>query len=259
MAVYSIYAITNMVNKKIYIGKTIQTPNTRFNNHKLGARDGSTTILHKAIRKYGEQNFKLEVIFVVFNEHDLSYYEQYFISTMNTCVLDKGHYGYNMTRGGDGGNPENSRKVTQRLLDENKHPFQGERGSVLQRRKLNVGTHPFQGVATQRAHARTNKLVSQGRHILQGESGSNMQKKRIADGTHPLAGKAGSELQTRLHAIRVANGTHNFQSVRHKQMMMQKIEAGVHQNNVPRICPHCKKEGKGNAMLRYHFDKCKLK
>ena len=279
MAIYSIYRITNQVNGKVYIGKTVQSPNTRFNNHKHSARTGSNTMLHASIRKHGEENFKLEVIFVTFSEGWLSEFEQLFIAEYQSCILDPYGHGYNMTRGGDGMTSESAKARNQILINENRHPFQGERGSriqrrkldegshpfqlafgsVEQRRKLDSGVHPFQGIATQNARAKNKELVEQGKHILQGESGRTIQVKRILAGTHPLAGEAGSKLQARLHAELVANGTHNFQSEAHKERVADQIKNGTHQNNVSHTCPHCNKEGKGNAMLRYHFDKCKVK
>lgn len=30
-------------------------------------------------------------------------------------------------------------------------------------------------------------------------------------------------------------------------------------NRVYLVCPHCSKEGKGNGMLKWHFDNCKKK
>jgi hypothetical protein len=36
-------------------------------------------------------------------------------------------------------------------------------------------------------------------------------------------------------------------------------KGGVTQSQIVRECPHCGKVGKGNAMLRHHFEKCKLK
>lgn len=36
-------------------------------------------------------------------------------------------------------------------------------------------------------------------------------------------------------------------------------KGGVTQSQIIRECPYCGKVGKGNAMLRHHFEKCKLK
>ena len=58
-----IYKITNQVNGKFYIGKTIKTLKNRFHNHCYDAlKRDSTTYFHRAIRKYGKENFILEEI-----------------------------------------------------------------------------------------------------------------------------------------------------------------------------------------------------
>lgn len=60
-----IYKITNLVNNKIYIGETIRNLNVRWNEHKseaLGGRHGYTYHLHNAMRKYGIDNFTIEII-----------------------------------------------------------------------------------------------------------------------------------------------------------------------------------------------------
>jgi hypothetical protein len=57
-----IYQITNKINNKKYIGKTIKSLSTRFYNHCYASKNGSTTYFHKALRKYGKNNFFIEEI-----------------------------------------------------------------------------------------------------------------------------------------------------------------------------------------------------
>ena len=96
-----IYKITNQINKKIYIGKTIFSITHRFNQHLWESFNskcnGYNFILHKAIRKYGKENFKIELIEEFSNEL-LDEREQYWIEKLNSKIP----YGYNMTLGGEG-------------------------------------------------------------------------------------------------------------------------------------------------------------
>ena len=96
-----IYKITNKLNNKIYIGKTIHTAESRFKEHILSARNSSSnTHLYRAMRKYGVDNFTVEVVECVDTIELLAEREIYWIAefdSTNPCV------GYNMTRGGDGG------------------------------------------------------------------------------------------------------------------------------------------------------------
>lgn len=55
-----LYKITNLINGKIYIGQTVDFKK-RMQNH-FGAFKGKNTAISLAIRKYGEINFKKEII-----------------------------------------------------------------------------------------------------------------------------------------------------------------------------------------------------
>lgn len=257
---YSIYRLTNLVNGKVYIGKTIQRPQSRLNNHLLSANTGSPTALHSAIRKYGSDAFSFEVICCALNEEFLSNLECDLIIAHNSCVLDRQSHGYNMTRGGDGSTSETAKIRNAKAFASGNHPFQGKNGTSLQQSRIAAGTHPFHGekgsILSKRVQS---ELVNSGKHNLQGAAGSAIQKRRIDAGTHPLAGTRGSKMQSEIQLKRVKDGTHYFSSKEFSDKRGAQIEQGVHQNNVPLVCPHCKKNGKGNAMLRHHFDKCKLR
>ena len=91
-----IYKITNKINGKVYIGQTVQDVKERFYQHcaeKCGEAVANMTI-HKAIKKYGKQNFTLEVIEIV-NKSNLNEREIYWIQKYNSY-----YNGYNSTKGG---------------------------------------------------------------------------------------------------------------------------------------------------------------
>lgn len=56
---YKIYIITNLINNKQYIGKTGQTLKKRFEGHCYGNHN---TLISKAIKEFGKENFKIEVL-----------------------------------------------------------------------------------------------------------------------------------------------------------------------------------------------------
>jgi group I intron endonuclease len=57
-----LYRITNLINQKVYLGQTMY-PKKRWNNHKYEARKLHPEFyLHKAIAKYGVDNFIFEII-----------------------------------------------------------------------------------------------------------------------------------------------------------------------------------------------------
>lgn len=96
-----IYKITNKVNNKVYIGQTVQTLKERFQKHCQNANNNDKThknmAIVKAIKKYGKENFIIELIEEVRTE-DLDNREKYWISYYNSY-----ENGYNCTKGGQNG------------------------------------------------------------------------------------------------------------------------------------------------------------
>lgn len=86
-----IYKITNKINGKVYIGQTIQNPLVRFRRHKAG-----NFAIGNAIRKYGESNFKLEVIRECRCPAELNVFERLYIKRENSMFPE----GYNLMEGG---------------------------------------------------------------------------------------------------------------------------------------------------------------
>lgn len=97
-----IYKITNQINQKKYIGKTIRDLNTRWNEHKQYAISGRyNTPLYNALRKYGIDNFTCEVIEEGIDDiQELNAKEQNYIKLYHSTSHDQG---YNIALGGDGG------------------------------------------------------------------------------------------------------------------------------------------------------------
>jgi len=86
-----IYKTTNVINKKIYIGQD-SNDNPKYL--------GSGLLLHKAIKKYGKDNFKKEVLEVCSDRKCLNKQEIYWIKFYK--ATDK-EIGYNISEGGTGG------------------------------------------------------------------------------------------------------------------------------------------------------------
>ena len=91
--VRGIYKVTNKINGKVYIGQSVDI-GKRWRQH-MTAKDD--IYFHKAIQKYGVENFEWEVIEQC-KKKDLDEREIYWIE-----YYDSFNKGYNCTRGGDGG------------------------------------------------------------------------------------------------------------------------------------------------------------
>ena len=90
MKEYKVYKITCLINNKIYIGQTYETLTQRFKRHIQCAKSNIDTKFYRAIRKYGEQNFKIELLEKCNNPIDLNEREFYWINK-----LDAVNNGYN--------------------------------------------------------------------------------------------------------------------------------------------------------------------
>jgi group I intron endonuclease len=99
------YKITNIVNGKIYVGKT-KNIQTRWASHRSRAfnpKDRRYNFpLSCAIRKYGVPNFTFEVLQICETEEEINYYEEIYISKFHTNInIYGGDFGYNLTNGGE--------------------------------------------------------------------------------------------------------------------------------------------------------------
>ena len=100
-----IYKITNTVNDKCYIGQTIVDIELRFRRHisDSNANKDDGMYIHKAIKKYGAENFsllelvKVESLDLYDLQTKLNNLECHYIEELSTLVPN----GYNITRGGN--------------------------------------------------------------------------------------------------------------------------------------------------------------
>ena len=88
-----IYMLLNVVNRKMYVGQTVQSVKKRFSQHAV-----NNCLVGRAIRKHGKAAFKLVVLDVVpFDERDDA--ERKWIRNAG-CIWP---LGYNLREGGDSG------------------------------------------------------------------------------------------------------------------------------------------------------------
>ena len=94
--VRGIYKVTNKINGKVYIGQSVDI-GRRWRQHMTAEDDN---YFHKAIQKYGVENFEWEVIEQC-KKSELDERESYWIE-----YYDSFNKGYNCTKGGDGNSGE---------------------------------------------------------------------------------------------------------------------------------------------------------
>ena len=147
---FTIYKTTNNVNGKVYIGQ-----------HKvksLFAKDiyiGSGSILIKAIKKYGKENFSKEIITIAMTQSEADVLEKYYIKKYDSTNPEKG---YNILKGGQG----NGRLENQVPWNKGKHTGQHssscwEKGHTPWNKDKKLGPHTEEWKEKARGHTPWNK------------------------------------------------------------------------------------------------------
>lgn len=116
MSLYTIYKITNLINQKYYIGK--HKTNNIYDEYM-----GSGILIQKAIKKYGKEHFKKEVLFVFNTEEEANIKEKEIINYKDSMC-------YNMNIGGIGGFQyinENGLSLTPETIDKKRKAWNEER------------------------------------------------------------------------------------------------------------------------------------
>ena len=107
-----IYKAQNKINSKVYIGQTINSLQKRIYGHKRDINDN--TKFHRALKKYGIDNFKWEVIKECNCITALNIFEKIFIKKYDSI-----NKGYNLKEGGVNGKhtEETKQKIINSLLN----------------------------------------------------------------------------------------------------------------------------------------------
>ena len=100
-----VYKITNLVNGKIYVGQTVRTLERRLKEH-----TEADSLIGKAIRKFGIENFSSEILETCQTKKQLNEREIFWIEKLN-CKTPNG---YNVKDGGSFQN-KSSKKIGEQL------------------------------------------------------------------------------------------------------------------------------------------------
>ena len=125
-----IYKTSNLINGRIYVGKD------KHNNPKYL---GSGNILKQAINKYGIENFQKEILEYCNTKEELSNREKYWIDKLNSLYI---HGGYNLTKGGEGGDTFTNKPEELKTITRNKISISGKKAqnNFIQKKKNSLLT-----------------------------------------------------------------------------------------------------------------------
>jgi group I intron endonuclease len=138
-----IYCVTCLLTGKLYFGQTIRLIEKRWERHIQEAHSGSNYKFHRAIRKYGEENFVVEEVLTVSAptkealKAKLDYVEIRLIKKFSTF-----RNGYNMTLGGEGQfgrifSEESRRKMSESAKKRCTDKFREEKSMLMNKLREN--------------------------------------------------------------------------------------------------------------------------
>lgn len=228
---YLIYKTTNLINGKIYVG---QHRTNKLEDGYIGCgiyyqKDASASILfHRAVQKYGYENFQREIIEYCKSEEQLNEREMFWIRELESqnCTI-----GYNISSGGD--------KIEIHRIEYTDQQREAKRNYYLlrpirvciyckhQSRSLNMNKFHFDN-----CRENPNYIPRLDTRELQ---------------TCPHCG-----YQSRNNGSIKKN---HFDHCKQNISYIKQLEFKHSQ----KICPHCGLQGGSGNMKRYHFDNCKYK
>jgi len=183
--IYYLYLITDVINNKIYVGQTVR-PNRRWNDHKWLSGKKHEQYIHRAMNKYGIENFIYEVIACCKSLEDANETEMQLIDQYNTRNKDSG---YNVAPGG-------ALPAWNVGLPKEQQPMYGKKQSSFQKQRMSE----IHGGSTKPLH--TDEWKQQASLWLTGRPVSLETRKKISEGN---VGKTRS-LETRNRTSKARTG-----------------------------------------------------
>lgn len=232
-----IYLVTNTVNRKQYIGQTTVARN----------KVGHGELIKLAYNKYSKDSFDYEPLCMgIASRNSLNAIERFWIKVLD-CRSPKG---YNIEEGGSS-KGEVAESTRQKLRAINT----GKVVSLQTKKKISEATkkekNPFYG--KKHTPETIAKIIAAniGKVVVITEE----QKRKIGlANSGERNGMYGRPITEEHRAKLRANNARN------KPWLGKKFtESHKAHLNMVKVCPHCSKVGKGNAMVRWHMEKCKLR
>jgi len=158
-----IYKITDTLNNKVYIGQS-NKETERWRQHKYFARqDEPIQYVHRAMKKYGVENFIYEVIDFAENQWQADCLEINYVNQYNSRNKEKG---YNISRGGDA--------AWNRGLPKEQQPMYGKKQSELFKQRM-LEVHRGKTVI------HSEEWKEQMSKIMMGHEVSDLTRKKLSD------------------------------------------------------------------------------
>ena len=159
-----IYKTINLINKKIYIGKD-KNNNTNYL--------GSGNHIISAIKKYGRNNFKKEILEHCISENELNAKEIYWIKKLNST---DSLIGYNILDGGTDGSKK-GRKLSDETKEKIRQSLLGRVYSLERREKMSKNN---KGISRNKGRKLSDETKEKISNKMSGRKLSNETKKKMS-------------------------------------------------------------------------------
>jgi group I intron endonuclease len=173
-----IYKITNRVNGKIYIGQTTSTLVKRWQKHQYKSH---CTLLSRAIRKYGKDNFDVCTISRCSSLKEMNHRESYYIKLFKALSP----YGYNLDSGGKNKkmSPESRLKISMSQKGKKKKPHTQEARNKMSASHFGKKASPETRLKLsnlRRGRKMSQESINKTRMAVLGKSKSEIHKQKLA-------------------------------------------------------------------------------
>ena len=214
-----VYKISNSINNKVYIGITSYSIEERYKWHVRDCKRGVDKKLYKAMRKYGVENFRIDLLeevsdAIVVEEREEFYIEKY----------DSFNNGYNASPASHG--IIRHTEKAKRLMSE-KAKGRKQNREVIEKRSASMKKFWEENIDLRERYAE--------------EARRKFKGKKHTDEFRDSARQ------------RMLGATRKEET----KQKISKANKGRTQHT--HICIYCNKEGKSSAMFRWHFENCKDK
>jgi len=247
-----VYMSRNLINGKVYIGKSYLTLEKRKNQHKINANKNRKGYFYNAIRKNGFSNFEWYILEDKITEDDLlNEMEFHYIKQFNSFGVG----GYNLTWGGEGMSCIKGYKIENLYGTKKANEIKVKQSKSRKGKKL---SKKLCKAISERQNGSGNSMYGKG-YLISGKN--NGMYGRNGD-KNPFYNKCHTKDTKEKISIKSKNWWNNLtdkELSEYKLNMSNSLKGKNTGKQRVITCPYCNKTGGISNMKRYHFDNCKYK
>lgn len=207
--------ITNKINRKRYIGQTVQKLEKRWLSH-CNPNNITKMIITRSIHKYGKDNFEIKILAKCNSIEEMNHRETYYIKLFNTLFPN----GYNLDSGGS------NKRTHQSTKDKLSKIHKGRKGNIPSeetRKKLSkINTGKKYSEKTKQKHS--NNMKGERNPNFGGKSMTEYQIQKLIERT------LGKPSPRRKPVLCVTTG------IRYPYLMKAAEELGIGFRMIARVC-----------------------